>query len=149
MATNETSDAALNSGVASTSPVAELDRSGTGSGVRTGGGHTTDPDGGRGGSTARRAGGGGTSGLTEQTHGLNGVARPTAGTNVVLASADQPSTTLVVQSGKIYDGGGKLIKEITQANIDDKISDVVIQNYKVRGGIGIYLRGDPRQGSEL
>jgi len=44
----------------------------------------------------------GTPGPPEQTHGLNGVARPTAGSDVVLAQADQPSTTLVVQSGKTY-----------------------------------------------
>jgi Alginate lyase len=78
----------------------------------------------------------------QQTHGLNGIARPAAGPDVVLTSADQAGTTLEVQSGKTYDGGGKLIEAITQANVDTKITDVVIQNYKVRGGIGIYLRGD-------
>jgi hypothetical protein len=79
---------------------------------------------------------------TQQTHGLNGVARPAAGPGVVLASSDQAGTTLMVQSGKTYDGGGKLIKEITQASIDTEVTDIVVQNYKVRGGIGIYLRGD-------
>jgi hypothetical protein len=81
-------------------------------------------------------------GPSEQAHGLNGVARPASGSDVELAQADQPGTTLVVQSGKTYDGGGKLVKEIRQPDIDKKISNVVIQNYKVRGGIGIYVRGD-------
>jgi hypothetical protein len=142
MGNNESPDAAQGSEIiALKSRVAKLDQSGTGTGGGTGG-DTTDPEGGTGGSTTDHGGGGGTPVPTQQTHGLNGVARPTAGTNVVLAPADQASTRLVVQSGKTYDGGGKLIKEITQASIDTKIADVVIQNYKVRGGIGIYLRGD-------